>query len=167
MYPVTCVEAGACALTHQVEPLVAAVFYAGLVAQMSDKYRREGKGRCCCFTALAILYQGELKKKMNRITASCTFWNGCFEKWMIIRFTPHQTTTLPKWMLSQMFFSYHSCCKMISATFKYVPLPAERRPLPSLLYLSLFNEICAYKLGHRCDSHTIGENTRLIIFLHF
>ena len=30
--------------------------------------------------------------------------DAALEKWMIIRFTPYQTTTLPKWMFSQIFF---------------------------------------------------------------
>ena len=75
--------------------------------------------------ALAILHQNDLKKKMNRITA---YWqNGCFEKWMIIWFTPYQTTNLPKWMFSPLkknFSSKHPCCKMVSAAFKYIPLRA-------------------------------------------
>ena len=47
-------------------------------------------------TALVIFNQDDLNKRLNRLTG--TWRNGCFEKWMIIRFTPYQTTTLPKWM---------------------------------------------------------------------
>ena len=43
------------------------------------------------------------------------------EIWMIIRFTPHQTTTLPTWKFFQNIFFIHPCCKMASAAFKYVP----------------------------------------------
>ena len=48
--------------------------------------------------ALAIFHQDDLKKRMNRIIATCR--NGFFRKWMIIMFTQYQTTTLPKWMFS-------------------------------------------------------------------
>ena len=43
--------------------------------------------------ALAIFHQDILKKRLNRILA--------LEKWMIIRFTPYQTTTQRKWMFYQ------------------------------------------------------------------
>ena len=49
------------------------------------------------------------------------------EIWMIIRFTPHQTTTLPTWKFFQNIFFIHRCCKMASAAFKYVP-QEKRRP---------------------------------------
>ena len=41
------------------------------------------------------------------------------EKWMIIWFTPYQTTTLPK-CSPKNFCSNHPCCLMFSAAFKYV-----------------------------------------------
>ena len=50
------------------------------------------------FGALQIQRQDDLKRWINRKMDS---WrNGCFRKWMIFQFTPHQTTTLTK----KMFF---------------------------------------------------------------
>ena len=52
------------------------------------------------FAALAIFHQEDLKKKMNRITA--TWRNGCFAK--MDDHPVHKNTTIPKWMFSQDFF---------------------------------------------------------------
>ena len=43
-----------------------------LQVQKKDKYKREGKGRRCCLdrTTVDILHQDDLKKRMNRITAT-------------------------------------------------------------------------------------------------
>ena len=46
------------------------------------------------------------------------------EKFMTIWFTPHQTTTLPKWMFFQKFSLNHPCCSLASGAFKYVPQTA-------------------------------------------
>ena len=62
------------------------------------------------------------------------------EKWMIIRFTPHQTTTLPKWTFLLNFSPNHPCCSMDCAAFKYFP-QQQGRPLPSLLYD--FSSMCS------------------------
>ena len=51
------------------------------------------------FAALAIFHQEDLKKKMNRITA--TLRNGCFAK--MDDHSVHKNTTIPKWMFSQDF----------------------------------------------------------------
>ena len=75
------------------------------VLKDKDKDRREGKGRRCgtellqFFAALAIFHQEDLKKKMNRITA--TWRNGCFAK--MDDHPVHKNTTIPKWMFSQDF----------------------------------------------------------------
>ena len=69
---------------------------------MKDKYRREGKGRRCCLMdgieAIAILHQDNLKKKMNRITA--TWRKGCIGKRIIcshhIKQQPYQIGCSPK-----------------------------------------------------------------------
>ena len=50
-----------------------------------------------------------LKKRVNRIKATLV-WMDALKKWMFIRFTPYQTTALPKWMFSQTFCSNHPCC---------------------------------------------------------
>ena len=57
--------------------------------------------------------------------------------WMIIHFTPYQTTTRQKWMFSKNFCSDHPCCysKLLgqhSSTFT----KQQRRPLLPLLSLS-------------------------------
>ena len=46
--------------------------------------------------ALQIQRQDDLKKRIDRKVDICRI--GALEKWMIFKFTPHQTITLPKWM---------------------------------------------------------------------
>ena len=67
-----------------------------------------------------------LKKRMNRRIG--TWRNGCVEKLMIIRLTPYQTTTLPKWMFSLNFFFFKSfllvghsssSCQPAATTFSF------------------------------------------------
>ena len=78
-----------------------------------------------------------LKKRMNRIKA--TWWNGCFEKWMIIRFTPYQTTSLPKWMFSpKNVLPFKSSLLLNGKCGIQVRPPKKQWPLPSLLSLSFF-----------------------------
>ena len=49
--------------------------------------------------------QDDLKKRNNIKTAACQVASmDALEKWMIIWFTPHQSATLPKWMLFQDLF---------------------------------------------------------------
>ena len=58
------------------------------------------------------------------------------EKWMIIRFTPHQTTTLPKWTFLLNFSPNHPCCSMACAAFKYFPQTAATTfAFPSVWFL--------------------------------
>ena len=70
--------------------------------------RRKGKGRHCslrdgidsipcrnrCFPPGWFWRKGWIEKRLLG-------GMDALKKWMIIRFTPHQTTTLPKWMFSQ------------------------------------------------------------------
>ena len=46
--------------------------------------------------ALQIQRQDDLKKRIDRKVDICRI--GALEKWMIFKFNPHQTITLPKWM---------------------------------------------------------------------
>ena len=73
--------------------------------------RREGKGRRCSSTELihfpcrtTVLAPGwfeETDEKKNRRMLGRM---DASEKWMIIWFTPHQTTTISKWMFFPIFF---------------------------------------------------------------
>ena len=63
------------------------------------------------FAALAtcIFHQDDSKKRMDRMTAS---WrNGCLGKMDDhLVHTIYKTTTVPKWMFSEIFSSNHPCC---------------------------------------------------------
>ena len=63
------------------------------------------------------------------------------EKWMIIRFTSHQTITLPKWMVSQKHLLKSSLLLNGYCGIQICPQgPNQQRGhLPSLLSLSFFN----------------------------
>ena len=57
------------------------------------------------------------------------------KKWIISRFTPHHTTTLPKGLFSQkLFFKSTLLLNVVSVACKYIP----QRPLLSLLCLTFF-----------------------------
>ena len=65
-----------------------------------------------------------MKQRMNGIKA--TWRNECFETWMIIWFTLYQTTTIPKWMVSQIFFFFKSTLQLngkYCTAFQFVPQP--------------------------------------------
>ena len=55
---------------------------------------------------------------------------NALKKWMIIQFTPHQTTTLPKWMFCEKCFFKSS----LLVRHKSTSPKKWRRPLHSLLY---------------------------------
>ena len=74
---------------------------------------------------LQIQHQDDLKKRMIRIKD--TWRIGCFEKWIIIHFTPYQTTTLPNWIFSKIIWFKSS-----------LPLNGQYVPLLFCLYLFLF-----------------------------
>ena len=79
---------------------------------------------------LAILHQADLKKRISRIIGGM----DAFKKWMIIWFTPHQTTTLQKWMIWQIILAANCLVRNLSTTTPN----QQQQPLPFLLYVSFF-----------------------------
>ena len=59
---------------------------------------------------------------------------------MIIRFTPYKTITLPKWMFSQQIFVQIILAAKQSVRQSSTSPKQQRRPLPALLSLSFFND---------------------------
>ena len=91
--------------------------------------------------ALAVLHQADLKKRMNRITA--TWWKGCFEK-----LADHSVHTIPnhhptkKDVLPKTFVQIILGAKWL-VRYSSSPPTQQRRPLPSLLYLFFFYGLVA------------------------
>ena len=64
---------------------------------------------------------------------------NAFKKWIFIRFTRYQNTPLPKWMFSQkLYFKSSLLLNGQCGIQVHLSPKQQRRPLPSLLYLSLF-----------------------------
>ena len=60
-------------------------------------------------------------------------------EWILYKMvTPHQTTTLTKWMFIQKLFFKSSLLLNGQCSIQVRPLTLQRRPLPSLMYLSFF-----------------------------
>ena len=98
--------------------------------------------------AQAILHRDDVKKRMNRIMA--TWWNGCIEK-----MAHRQVHTTPNHHPPELDFLPKTCLQ-INLAAKWLVLHSstspnqQRRPLPSLLYLSFFYvDIVAYVVGGR------------------
>ena len=73
------------------------------------------------------------------------------EKWMIIRFTPYQTTTLQKWMCFQKLFFKSSLLLswLVCHLSTSKSLIQQRRPLPSLLFdSSSMGQTCRHGWRH-------------------
>ena len=74
------------------------------------------------------------------------------EKWMIFQFTPHQTTTLPKWIFFQkIFFKSSFLLNGYSAAFKNVPQTAATTFAFSFLFFFF------YAHTHTYPSDTVGR----------
>ena len=87
---------------------------------------------------------------MNRITA--TLQNGCFGKWMIIRLTLYQTTTLPKWMVSKkLFFKSSLLLNGLSGIQFRPPSNSDDICLLLRLYFSSMYPI------HNCHTEKLGK----------
>ena len=75
---------------------------------------------------------------MNCITATW-YRIDALNKCMIIRFIPHQNTTLPKWMFSQNFYLQLILATKWPVRHSITPPNQQRRPLPSRLCLILLH----------------------------
>ena len=85
------------------------------------------------------------------------------KKWMIIRCTPYQTTTPPKWMFSQILFvQIILAAKWLvrhSSTFP----KQQRRPLPSLLYYPSLTYSCVLHHPQCKVSRRAFKHRRMIV----